>query len=50
VPQVPQFWLSLLVTVQMPAQLVEPETQVTPHAPPEQASPAGQTVPQVPQL
>jgi hypothetical protein len=50
VPQVPQFWLSLLVTVQTPPQLVEPETQVTPHVPPEQASPAGQTVPQVPQF
>jgi hypothetical protein len=50
VPQAPQFWLSLLVTVQMPPQLVEPGTQVRPQVPPEQTWPAGQTVPQVPQL
>jgi hypothetical protein len=42
--------LSLLVTVQTPEQLVEPKRQVTPHVPSEQASPAGQTMPQAPQL
>jgi len=50
VPQVPQLWLSVVVTAQMPEQFVCPVTQETAQALPEQTCPLGHTVPQNPQL
>ena len=50
-PQAPQFWLSVGRWTQTPLQSVDPEeaTQPKTHLLAEQASPAGQAVPQPPQ-
>ena len=50
VPQAPQLLLSVVLSVQVPLQLANPDWQVRPQVPPEHTYPAGQTLEQVPQL
>jgi hypothetical protein len=50
-PQAPQFWLSIEGLMHWPWQVVNPDWQVIWHLPaPLQTVPAGQTLPQLPQL
>ena len=49
-PQLPQFWLSLVMFTQLPLQEVKLPVQTVVQAPAVQVAPCGQALPQVPQL